>query len=116
VTTTAYSAGETAVLIVDPYNDFMSKGGKLYEAIREAVGEETWGKPGDRKPGDRKPGDRRNVNRFLRLELGVRPVCAQVSFPRFLSRRLYLIRAAAIRINFLVELDPHCKYGEPRKS
>jgi hypothetical protein len=36
MTTTAYTADRTALLIVDPYNDFMSKGGgKLYEAVRE---------------------------------------------------------------------------------
>jgi nicotinamidase-related amidase len=29
-----YVADHTALLIVDPYNDFMSKGGKLYEAIK----------------------------------------------------------------------------------
>jgi nicotinamidase-related amidase len=37
LTTTAYIAGGTALLIVDRYNDFMSKGGKLYEAIRETA-------------------------------------------------------------------------------
>jgi len=39
--TTTYTADRTALLIVDPYNDFMSEGGKLYEATRktaEAVG------------------------------------------------------------------------------
>ena len=30
----AYSAERTGLLIVDPYNDFMSEGGKLYEAIK----------------------------------------------------------------------------------
>ena len=34
MTTTGYDADRTALLIVNPYNDFMSKGGKLYEAIR----------------------------------------------------------------------------------
>jgi len=29
-----YSAANTALLIVDPYNDFMSKGGKLYDSIK----------------------------------------------------------------------------------
>jgi len=29
-----YSAADTALLIVDPYNDFMSEGGKLYELIK----------------------------------------------------------------------------------
>ena len=30
-TTTNYSADDTALLIVDPYNDFMSEGGKFYK-------------------------------------------------------------------------------------
>ena len=41
MTTTTYIADRTALLIVDPYNDFMSEGGKFYEATRttaEAVG------------------------------------------------------------------------------
>ena len=41
MTTTTYAADRTALLIVDPYNDFMSEGGKFYEATRataEAVG------------------------------------------------------------------------------
>ena len=46
MTTTPYAADRTALLIVDPYNDFMSEGGKFYEAIRktaEAVGDgRTW--------------------------------------------------------------------------
>jgi nicotinamidase-related amidase len=29
-----YPADRTALLVVDPYNDFMSEGGKLYEAIK----------------------------------------------------------------------------------
>lgn len=29
-----YPANQTALLIVDPYNDFMSEGGKLYDAIK----------------------------------------------------------------------------------
>jgi nicotinamidase-related amidase len=37
MTTTTYTADRTVLLIVDPYNDFMSKGGKLYEAIRETA-------------------------------------------------------------------------------
>jgi len=40
-TTCAYAADRTALLIVDPYNDFMSEGGKFYEATKgtaEAVG------------------------------------------------------------------------------
>ena len=35
MTTTTYAADRTALLIVDPYNDFMSQGGKFYEATRE---------------------------------------------------------------------------------
>jgi nicotinamidase-related amidase len=31
---TTVAADHTALLIVDPDNDFMSKGGKLYEAIK----------------------------------------------------------------------------------
>ena len=41
MTTTEYDAERTALLIVDPYNDFMSEGGKLYEATKvtaQAVG------------------------------------------------------------------------------
>ncbi len=32
-----YAADRTALLIVDPYNDFMSEGGKLYERIKETA-------------------------------------------------------------------------------
>lgn len=32
-----YSVERTALLIVDPYNDFMSEGGKLYDAIKETA-------------------------------------------------------------------------------
>jgi nicotinamidase-related amidase len=32
--TTTYSTDRTALLIVDPYNDFMSEGGKLFNAIK----------------------------------------------------------------------------------
>ncbi|MGY2733849.1 isochorismatase family cysteine hydrolase [Sphingomonas sp. UYP23] len=32
-----YGAGHTALLIVDPYNDFMTEGGKLYGAIKETA-------------------------------------------------------------------------------
>jgi nicotinamidase-related amidase len=32
--TTPYVASRTALLVVDPYNDFMTEGGKLYEAIK----------------------------------------------------------------------------------
>jgi nicotinamidase-related amidase len=41
MTTTTYAADRSALLIVDPYNDFMSEGGKFYEATKktaEAVG------------------------------------------------------------------------------
>jgi len=34
-----YSAADTALLIVDPYNDFMSEGGKLFEAIKPTADE-----------------------------------------------------------------------------
>jgi nicotinamidase-related amidase len=34
MTTKIYAADRTGLLIVDPYNDFMSEGGKLYEAIK----------------------------------------------------------------------------------
>jgi len=37
MTTTTYAAERTALLIVDPYNDFMSEGGKLYEATKETA-------------------------------------------------------------------------------
>jgi nicotinamidase-related amidase len=36
-TATNYSADDTALLIVDPYNDFMSKGGKIYERTKETA-------------------------------------------------------------------------------
>jgi len=35
MTTPSYPQKQTALLIVDPYNDFMSEGGKLYEATKE---------------------------------------------------------------------------------
>ena len=38
MTTTTYAADRTALLIVDPYNDFMSEGGKFYEATKETTG------------------------------------------------------------------------------
>ena len=41
MTTTAYDADRTALLIVDPYNDFMSKGGKLL-LIGETVAASGW--------------------------------------------------------------------------
>lgn len=34
---TKYDPEHTALLIVDPYNDFMTEGGKLFEAIRETA-------------------------------------------------------------------------------
>ena len=37
MTATNYSADDTALLIVDPYNDFMSEGGKLYERTKETA-------------------------------------------------------------------------------
>jgi hypothetical protein len=37
MTTNTYAADHTALLIVDPYNDFMSEGGKLYEATKETA-------------------------------------------------------------------------------
>lgn len=37
MTTESYVAEETGLLIVDPYNDFMSEGGKLYGAIKETA-------------------------------------------------------------------------------
>src|SRR5271170_2633223 len=32
-----FAADKTALLIVDPYNDFMSEGGKLYDAIKDTA-------------------------------------------------------------------------------
>ena len=37
MTPSTYNAERTALLIVDPYNDFMYEGGKLYEATRETA-------------------------------------------------------------------------------
>ncbi|NGZ86354.1 isochorismatase family cysteine hydrolase [Duganella aceris] len=37
MSSTTYAADRTALLIVDPYNDFMSEGGKLYNAIKETA-------------------------------------------------------------------------------
>ena len=37
MTTTTYTADQTALLIVDPYNDFMSEGGKYYERTKETA-------------------------------------------------------------------------------
>src|SRR5215510_16615459 len=37
MTTITYAADRTALLIVDPYHDFMSAGGKRYEATRETA-------------------------------------------------------------------------------
>jgi len=37
MTTTTYAADRTALLIVDPYNDFMSEGGKFYESTKETA-------------------------------------------------------------------------------
>jgi hypothetical protein len=35
--TTTYESDDTALLIVDPYNDFMSKSGKYYERTKETA-------------------------------------------------------------------------------
>ena len=35
--TTTYAADRTALLIIDPYNDFMSEGGKRYNAIKDTA-------------------------------------------------------------------------------
>ena len=32
-----YNSADTALLVVDPYNDFMSEGGKLYDQIKEVA-------------------------------------------------------------------------------
>jgi nicotinamidase-related amidase len=32
-----YTAHRTALLVVDPYNDFMTEGGKLFNAIKETA-------------------------------------------------------------------------------
>jgi hypothetical protein len=37
MSTTTYAADSTALLIVAPYNDFMSEGGKFYEATKETA-------------------------------------------------------------------------------
>jgi nicotinamidase-related amidase len=37
MTTTTYAADRTALLVVAPYNDFMSEGRKFYEATRETA-------------------------------------------------------------------------------
>jgi nicotinamidase-related amidase len=37
MTTITYAANRTALLIVDPYNDFMSAGGKFYELTKETA-------------------------------------------------------------------------------
>jgi nicotinamidase-related amidase len=37
MTAKTYAPDRTALLIVDPYNDFMSEGGKLYNAIKETA-------------------------------------------------------------------------------
>jgi nicotinamidase-related amidase len=37
MTTESYAAEQTGLLIVDPYNDFMTEGGKLYNAIKETA-------------------------------------------------------------------------------
>jgi nicotinamidase-related amidase len=35
--TDTYAANDTALLIIDPYNDFMSEGGKLYDRTKETA-------------------------------------------------------------------------------
>jgi hypothetical protein len=37
MTTPTYAAARTGLLIVDPYNDFMSEGGKFYDATKETA-------------------------------------------------------------------------------
>jgi nicotinamidase-related amidase len=37
MTDAKYEANRTALLVVDPYNDFMSEGGKLFDAIKETA-------------------------------------------------------------------------------
>jgi nicotinamidase-related amidase len=37
MTSTIYTADYTALLVVDPYNDFMSEGGKIYERTKETA-------------------------------------------------------------------------------
>ena len=37
MTTNTFAADRTALLIVEPYNDFMSEGGKFYEATKETA-------------------------------------------------------------------------------
>ncbi len=38
MTTPSYPAGRTAYLLVDPYNDFLAEGGKIYPALAEVAG------------------------------------------------------------------------------
>ena len=37
MTTNTFAADRTALLIVDPYNNFLSEGGKFYEATKETA-------------------------------------------------------------------------------
>ncbi|WP_397448228.1 isochorismatase family cysteine hydrolase [Pseudomonas sp. NA-150] len=37
MTTHTYPAKQTAILLTDPYNDFMTPGGKLYDAIKDVA-------------------------------------------------------------------------------
>ena len=39
MTTTRYHSGSTALLFIDPYNDFLSEGGKLWPYVREIAEE-----------------------------------------------------------------------------
>jgi 3-hydroxymyristoyl/3-hydroxydecanoyl-(acyl carrier protein) dehydratase len=40
MTTASYAADRTGLLLVDPYNDFLSEGGKLWPMIKEIAAEE----------------------------------------------------------------------------
>lgn len=37
MTEQTYTAAQTAILITDPYNDFMTPGGKLYDAVKDVA-------------------------------------------------------------------------------
>jgi len=38
----SYHASATAILLVDPYNDFLSEGGKLWPRIKAVAEEAEW--------------------------------------------------------------------------
>jgi hypothetical protein len=42
MTTTNYPSDRTGLLFVDPYNDFLSEGGKLWPLLKEIAEEETF--------------------------------------------------------------------------